>query len=253
MDLGEGRRRRVPGGRRHRRGGRAFAMLLCAVVGHDGDEQADRRRHGRDHPHGLPRLLLRGRAVLPRRRVRRATTRPRSGRSPTRPCWRCPPRSSRRSSREWYPMAVHLLEGMLLGTRRSNQQVVRAGAPARARQALGRAHPRAQQPRRRGDQGHGRAARQGHRHAQQARHDRRRAHRGWSAAQARDGAGRVRQEGAPRADAVAAGDLRPRGRAVATGSTTTASRAAGTSRRSSSGAAWASRTWRPWPPRARTG
>ena len=39
----------------------------------------------------------------------------RCGRSPTWPCWRCPPTSSPPMLRRWFPMAMHLLEGLFLG------------------------------------------------------------------------------------------------------------------------------------------
>ena len=114
---------------------------------------------------------------------------------------------------QWFPMARAPAGGHAAGHAAGQPAARRTGAPARAGQALGGAHPRAEQPGRRGDPGDGRVARQGHRHAQQARDDRRRADRGPRPAQAGDGPGRVRQEGAARAHAVAAGGLRPGGRA----------------------------------------
>ena len=47
--------------------------------------------------------------------------------------------------REWFPMAMHMLEGFALGMR-SSQALVGQRAAALPRSAVRRAHPRAQQP-----------------------------------------------------------------------------------------------------------
>ena len=71
--------------------------------------------------------------------------------------------------RRWYPMAVHLLEGLFIGSRNIARAGRAAGTAARAGQADRRAHPRAEQPGGRGGPRHRRAARAVRRHAAQAR------------------------------------------------------------------------------------
>ena len=51
--------------------------------------------------------------------------------------------------REWFPMAMHLLEGLTMGFRSSQADHRAAGAAAVAGPAVGRADPRAEQPCRR--------------------------------------------------------------------------------------------------------
>ena len=99
--------------------------------------------------------------------------------------------------RRWFPMAVHLLEGLFLGQR--NRRAGRAaGAAARAGHADRRADPRAEQPGGRRRPGDRRAARPGRRHAAQA-----------GAA----GGGQARRRGAAVADRAAGGVRRPHRRA----------------------------------------
>ena len=88
-----------------------------------------------------------------------------------------------------------------------------AGAAARAGQAVGGAHPRAEQPGRRRRARRPRPARPHHPHAQQAGDARRRLAGPHPAQAAGHGAGRVRREGAPRPGPHLAADLRRRGRA----------------------------------------
>ena len=103
--------------------------------------------------------------------------------------------------RQWYPMAVHLLEGLFLGQRNIAELVGAAGAAARAGQADRRAHPRAEQPGGRGGPGHRRAARPVRRHAAQAGDAR---------------GGQARRRGAAVADRAAGGVRRPRRRRART-------------------------------------
>ncbi len=62
--------------------------------------------------------------------------------------------SSRRMMRDWFPMAVHLLEGLFFGIQNIQQAGRPAGAAARAGLAVGRPDPRAEQPGRRRGAGH---------------------------------------------------------------------------------------------------
>ena len=77
--------------------------------------------------------------------------------------------------RDWFPMAVHLLEGLFFGSQEHPAGHRPARAAAGARLAVRRAHPRAEQPGRGGRAGHADAARAGRRDAAQAGRDRRRA------------------------------------------------------------------------------
>ena len=65
-----------------------------------------------------------------------------------------PPGTSRWLMRDWFPMAVHLLEGLFFGNQSCAARGQPARAPARARFAVGRPDPRAEQP--------GRGRRAGH-------------------------------------------------------------------------------------------
>ena len=154
---------------------------------------------------------------------------------------------------QWFPMAVHLLEGMLLGMRRGNQQLAeRERLLALGKLSAGLTHelnnPAAAAIR-----------------ATDALRDKVTGMRN-KLAMIADGriAGpalrklvmaqdefvkKVRH--AP--DALPAGSLRPRGRAGRLVRRARHRTAAGTSRRCSWRAGWASRTWRPCPPRARAG
>ena len=69
---------------------------------------------------------------------------------------------------EWFPMAVHLLEGLFFGDKNAQQVIGAAGAAAGARLAVGRPDPRAEQPGRGRGAGDGGAARAGRRDAAQA-------------------------------------------------------------------------------------
>ena len=113
---------------------------------------------------------------------------------------------------EWFPMAVHLLEGMFFGRQSLLELTARARAAARARHAVGRPDPRAEQPGRGRGPGGRRAARAGRRHAAQAGHDR---GRGMGPAATRgdadQAAGGGRRAGAEGAAAVAAGGVGPGG------------------------------------------
>ena len=88
------------------------------------------------------------------------------------PCPRGSSCSTRTSSpqlmHDWFPMAVHLLEGLFFGDQERPGGGRPAGAAARARVADRRAGARAEQPGGRGRPGHRRAARAGRRDARQA-------------------------------------------------------------------------------------
>ena len=71
--------------------------------------------------------------------------------------------------RAWFPMAMHLLEGLTIGMRSSQAAVGAARTPPVAGPVVGRADPRAQQPGGRRRSGHGFAARAGQPDAGQAR------------------------------------------------------------------------------------
>ena len=71
--------------------------------------------------------------------------------------------------RAWFPMAMHLLEGLTIGMRSSQARRRPARAAAVARPPVGRSDPRAEQPGRRGGPRHGVAARAGRSDAGQAR------------------------------------------------------------------------------------
>ena len=118
--------------------------------------------------HRPARRLRRRDAGLPRRTAEPDLHRDRRGRSPTPAFLRCPPTTSATRSASWFPMAMHLLEGLFFGMRNSPADRRPAAAAARARRAVGRADPRAEQPGRGGGAGHRGAARAGRRHAAQA-------------------------------------------------------------------------------------
>ena len=140
-------------------------------------------------------------------------------------------------------MAMHLLEGLFFGMQQQPAAGRRAGAAARARLAVGRADPRAEQPGRGRRAGHRRAARAGRRDAAQAGHARRRRDRPGGAARAGRAAGGGGRAG--RQGAQARPDARPATprTSSATGWRSTASPAAGTSRRPWSPAGWTRRGW----------
>ena len=83
----------------------------------------------------------------------------------------------------WFPMATHLLEGPALRHQEHPGSDRPARAAARARLAVGRPHPRAEQSGVGGGQGHVGAARASRRNASQARRDRGRSGRPGSAGQ----------------------------------------------------------------------
>ena len=143
--------------------------------------------------------------------------------------------TSPRRCATWFPMAIHLLEGLFLGMRNS-QQIVGQRQQLLALGALS-AGPdaRAEQPGRGGRPGQRRrCAMRVAGHAAQARDARARRDRPAAAraARRRAGGGRAGRRDAPRADGAARS---PSARtSSATGSTSTASPAPGSSRRSSS-------------------
>ena len=76
---------------------------------------------------------------------------------------------------EWFPMAVHMLEGLIFGTRNTQQAIGQRERLLALGSLSAGPHPRAEQPRGRRRARHVGAARAGRWHAAQAGHDRRRA------------------------------------------------------------------------------
>ena len=113
---------------------------------------------------------------------------------------------------DWFPMAVHLLEGLFFGDKNTPAGDRAAGTAARARLAVGGPDPRAEQPGRGRGAGHRVAARAGGRDAAQAGHDRGRAMGPDHAGDADQAAGRGGRTGAEGARPGAAGGVRPGGR-----------------------------------------
>ena len=159
--------RAVRGGAGVRRGRRGH-LLLRAHRGHPGAVSAGRRRRRRDQPQ-----LRAGRV---HRRLAGLPGRPGPARSTT---TRCGSREPSRffvldadtfasMMRDWFPMAVHMLEGLFFGITERPAAGRPAGTAAGAGLTVGRADPRAEQPGRRRGPGHLHAARPGRRHAAQA-------------------------------------------------------------------------------------
>ena len=95
-----------------------------------------------------------------------------AGRQPTPSSSSCPPRSSPPSCATWFPMAVHLLEGLFFGTQNAQRDHRPAGTAARARLAVRGLTHELNNPAAAAVTGHRRAARPGGRDAAQTRHDR---------------------------------------------------------------------------------
>ena len=211
--------------------------------------QTDRRGPGGDHSHRLPRRLLRRGPVLPGRRVARRPTRPTVRAVTDCVVLALPAREFAAEFARWFPMAVHLLEGMLLGLQRGNQlRGERERLLALGKLSAGLTHelnnPAAAA---------GRATVALRDRVEGMRHKLAMIASGKLAGvqlkKLVDGPGGVRQEGPARAAAVRRWRP-PTGRTSwATGSTTTTSAAAGSWRRSSSPAGWTSATWRRCTPR----
>ena len=204
----------VAAGRERRHRGRAVAVLLRAAVGHGVDEPGDRRRRRRDHPHRPPRRPTSAPcSSTSGRRVRARVPGVACARSPTARCLALPAKEFAKRFAQWFPMAVHLLEGMLLGMRRGNQQLAeRERLLALGKLSAGLTHELnnpAAAAIRATDALRDKVAGMRNKLAMIA--DGRIA--GPALRKLGDGAGRVRQEGAPRARALAAGGLRPGGRA----------------------------------------
>ena len=148
-----------------------FYVLLAGTLVLSRRVGAGRRR---DHPH------------VAARRLRRRDRGPTSAATPRRPTTASMRAVHRRrffvldaplfaqAMREWFPMAVHLLDGLFFGIKNTNERGRPAGAAAGPGLPVGRADPRAEQPGLRGRPGHRRAAGAGRRDAAQAGHDRRR-------------------------------------------------------------------------------
>ena len=217
------------------REGEPATLLLRPARGLDRAVAPGRRRRRRDQPHRAARRLRRRVVGLSRRPRRRRPTRARPARST-----RVPHVRARRATtsptlmRNWFPMPLHLLEGLFFGQQNNQRRRRAARAAARPRFAVGRAHPRAEQPGRRGGARDVLAARAGRGHAAEAELI---AGGAWDRSQLEtliEAAGARGRAGRQGAGAQPARGVRPRGRADRLVRRPRHRRAATTSRRPSS-------------------
>ena len=130
------------------REGEPADLLLRPARGHDRAVPARRRRRRRDQPHRPARRLRRRVVGLPRGPRRRRRTRRRCARSTPTRFYVLDAGDFTELMQQWFPMALHLLEGLFFGQQRTAEHGCPARTAARARLAVGRPDPRAEQPRR---------------------------------------------------------------------------------------------------------